>query len=640
MQMFSTAMIFRGRYWIPLIPNWQRVFLLVLIDAVLIFLALNFSFLVRLGFPIPEQYLNDFYINFLPFFFIVRLLCFLLFGLYSWSFRYASVHELMRVVYAVVSGTAIFYGLQFFGFFEVSRIVLLNEAMLSLVFIGGIRFSGRVFHILSRRSREKTTRAIIAGPYHQVDLFIRSLMANPGDETFALAVVDLTGRRVGQKLHGVPVIAGGAVSTMIAKQQANTLILVGDLTGVETRELIDVCRSQAIQFRRAMVMGSSRETDEMISLRDINPEDLLAREPVHLDIALLKGQIAGKKVVITGAAGSIGSELVRQVARLDPDVLVMLDYNENELYLMERELQQAFPAVSVVSEFCDMKSEPRLRGVFDRHKPHIIFHAAAHKHVPMLERYPVEAVMNNVWAFKLLADLAIEYGVDRVIYISTDKAVAPVNNLGYSKRLGELLALDYSRQSKTKFLGVRFGNVLGSNGSVIHIFLKQIAQGGPVTVTHPEMTRYFMTIREAVQLVIQAGLLGSTGEIFVLDMGQPVKLVDFARELITISGRVADQEVAISFMGLRPGEKLHEELHTENEPLEIFSERISRVTGARHVASDCLEIIRDLAETARSPQVTALEVAHELQKAVKRCEQPNPQQNTRSGPSVSDQSSF
>ncbi|MDL5050746.1 nucleoside-diphosphate sugar epimerase/dehydratase [Oscillatoria amoena NRMC-F 0135] len=532
----------------------------------------------------------------------------------------------MRVAYAVGTGSLILYGLQFAGLFDVSRIILLNEAMLTLMMVGGIRFSGRIYHILSRRSRQKSTRAIIAGPYQQVDLYIRSLISNPEEESFAVAVVDLTGARVGQKLHGVRVINGAMIPSVISDGAANTLILVGNLTGEETRSLIDVCRAHAIAFRRAEVV-SDRETGERVSLRDINPEDLLAREPVQLDIVMLKSRITGRKLLVTGAAGSIGSELARQIARLGPDTLVLLDYNENDLYLMEREFERTHPGLSVVTEFCDLKNPERVREVFQRHRPHIVFHAAAHKHVPILERYPAEAVLNNVTAFQILAETAIATDVERVIYISTDKAVDPVNNLGYSKRLGELLALAYARQARTKFLGVRFGNVLGSNGSVIRIFLGQIAQGGPVTVTHPEMTRFFMTIREAVQLVIQAGLMGSSGEIFVLDMGKPVKLVDFARELITISGHLPDKEIAISYMGLRPGEKLHEELHTESEPLEPFSERISRVSGERCVSPECLQIAGRLTQIARS--APALEVAHELRKAVTLCEKgsvPSPAQ--------------
>ncbi|MDZ4815091.1 MAG: nucleoside-diphosphate sugar epimerase/dehydratase [Verrucomicrobiota bacterium] len=608
----------RGGYWLPRFPNLDRVLLLLVIDALLIFASLNFCFLFRFAGAIPEVYLKQHYAPFLPLFFVTRLGLFGLFGLYNWSFRYASIHDILRVVYASAVGSLIFIVARQANWIEASRFILINEFCMTLILIGGLRFSGRIYQVFTQKA-DSDYRAILVGRHDQVEPVVRDFMRNPANHAIPLAIVDKNPRRQGRMIHGVKVILPEEIPQTVQKTKANLMIIVGNTLGDETRHIIDLCRTHALQFRRLpTISGIFRGDDGQLPLQKVNPEDLLAREPVHFDVASLKPELTGKRILITGACGSIGSELVRQLIRLEPEKLILLDIHESALYLQERELEQTSKIVPVKTEFCDLKNKKALDAVFRRHHPHIVFHAAAHKHVPMMERFPAEAVINNVGGFKHVAECSIENDVERVIYISTDKAVAPSSIMGFTKRAGELLALAYAQRKTTKFLGVRFGNVLGSNGSVIPIFMKQIESGGPVTVTHPEMTRYFMTIKEAVQLVIQAGVLGQSAEIFVLDMGTPVKLVDFARELISISGRIPDEEIKIVYTGLRPGEKMHEELHTGLEPLEPFAERLFHIKSDRKVSPECIALFDELLKSAA--QGNPIEIADSLKSTVLRAE--------------------
>ena len=297
-------------------------------------------------------------------------------------------------------------------------------------------------------------------------------------------------------------------------------------------------------------------------------EDLLGREPIHLDTETLERHLNGRVVMVTGAGGSIGSELCRQVARFSPKSLVLVEQAEAALFSIDRELRAAFPDLKIVPAVCDVVDRSRVAALFGALRPQVVFHAAAHKHVPMMEANPGEALKNNVFGTCAVADISNEFNVERFVMISTDKAVNPTSIMGATKRVAELYIQDLDRRSETAFITVRFGNVLGSSGSVIPIFRQQIRSGGPVTVTHPEMTRYFMTIPEASQLVVQAGTLGDGGEIFVLDMGEPVKIVDLARDLIALSGYAIGEDIEIAFSGVRPGEKLFEELNLDDENVE------------------------------------------------------------------------
>jgi FlaA1/EpsC-like NDP-sugar epimerase len=332
------------------------------------------------------------------------------------------------------------------------------------------------------------------------------------------------------------------------------------------RRIVEVCRTSGARIRTIPGMDHLIEGRVQISqIRNVAIEDLLGREPVQLDTQLIAEHLNGRVVMVTGAGGSIGAELCRQVARFGPARLVLVEQAENALFQIHRELQNTTRNVSLVPVIADICDSRRMERVFAEHKPTAVFHAAAHKHVPMMEWNPGEAIKNNAFGTKKLADLSDRYGVREFVMISTDKAVNPTSIMGVSKRVAEIYCQALSQRSKTRFITVRFGNVLGSNGSVVPIFQEQIAHGGPVTVTHPEMKRYFMTIPEACQLVMQAGAMGTGGEIFVLDMGEPVKIVDLARDLITLSGLRPGEDIEIQFTGIRPGEKLFEELAADEE---------------------------------------------------------------------------
>jgi FlaA1/EpsC-like NDP-sugar epimerase len=350
------------------------------------------------------------------------------------------------------------------------------------------------------------------------------------------------------------------------KRVKRVLITIANASGQQIRRLTQLCRAAGLDTK--IIPGIYEIVGEKVNLsriRHIAIEDLLGREPVQLDEQIVGGAIRSRVVLVTGAGGSIGSELCRQVCRFGPERLVLVEQFENALFEIHRELASAFPHVPIEPRVADVCDARRMEQVFEATKPALVFHAAAHKHVPMMEWNPGEAVKNNVGGTRVVADLADRMGVERFVLISTDKAVNPSSVMGATKRVAEIYLQALSQRSRTRFVTVRFGNVLGSAGSVIPIFREQIAKGGPVTVTHPEMTRYFMTIPEASQLVLQAGAMGDGGEIFILDMGEPVRIVDLAHDLITLSGLKPNEDIEIRFSGIRPGEKLVEELATDSE---------------------------------------------------------------------------
>jgi FlaA1/EpsC-like NDP-sugar epimerase len=396
----------------------------------------------------------------------------------------------------------------------------------------------------------------------------REIMNRPDLGLHPVGFLDDDPSKLNTSIGGLPVLGrtGDVRAVAERKHAERALITIANAPGDQIRRIAELCRDAQLETK--IIPGIYEIVGEKVNLsriREVAIEDLLGREPVQLDEEIVSSSISSRVVMVTGAGGSIGSELCRQVSRFGPSRLVLVERYENALFEIHRELTQAFPHVPIEPCIADICDRARMEQVFESAKPELVFHAAAHKHVPMMEWNPCEAVKNNIGGTRTVADLSDQHGVQRFVLVSTDKAVNPTSVMGATKRISEIYVQALSRRSTTKFVTVRFGNVLGSAGSVIPIFREQIAKGGPVCVTHPEMRRYFMTIPEASQLVLQAGGMGEGGEIYILDMGEPVKIVDLARDLITLSGLRPDEDIEIRFSGVRPGEKLFEELSTDAE---------------------------------------------------------------------------
>jgi FlaA1/EpsC-like NDP-sugar epimerase len=382
--------------------------------------------------------------------------------------------------------------------------------------------------------------------------------------------VDDDEKKIGKQIHGIPVLGTTAqLKTIVERMKAEeALIAIPSASGSAMRSIVSLCDQSGVPFKTVPGMGELIDGKVSVkAIRDVAYRDLLGREVIRLDEDRIEAYLENSKVLVTGAGGSIGAELCRQICRFRPRSLILFERAESPLYEVDLELKSDFPSVNVVSVLGDIRDRRQLEHAFSQHQPQVVFHAAAYKHVPMMEMQPWKAVRNNILGTRNVIDIAKQHDVDRFVFVSTDKAVRPVNVMGATKRVAELLVegQNGAGSKRPKFMIVRFGNVVGSVGSVVPLFKKQIERGGPVTVTHPDMTRFFMTIPEACQLILQAGAMGEGGEIFILDMGTPVKIVDMARDLIRLSGFEPDVDIPVEYIGLRPGEKLHEELITEGE---------------------------------------------------------------------------
>jgi FlaA1/EpsC-like NDP-sugar epimerase len=493
--------------------------------------------------------------------------------------------------------------------------VLVIDFALGLLGLLGLRVSARLWNERHERATAPAPRFIIQVPALLIGagaagaLVAKEVRACPSAGIHPLGFVDDDPTKVGTIIHGLRVLGSTAEMGRIVKDcgARQAIVTIGDLPREKLRRLVQACKQAGISTKvipgiREMMDGSVN----LSALREVSVQDVLRRDSVQLDTHAIAGVLRGRRVLVTGAGGSIGSELCREAVRFEPDVLVLVEKSEYNLFQIHRQLAERFPRLKVVPCIADICDRSRLRQIFATWRPEVVLHAAAHKHVPMMEWNPGEAVKNNVLGTRLLADIADGSGVTHFVMISTDKAVNPSSIMGVSKRIAELYVRALSERSRTAFVTVRFGNVLGSSGSVIPLFMEQIARGGPVTVTHPEMTRYFMTIPEACQLVLQAAAMGRGGELFVLDMGQPVKIVDLARDLIRLSCSSPD-DIEIRFMGVRPGEKLFEELSSTEEQVrktqhpQIFIGR-SRVEPWAEI--NCQ--IEELGQLADSADVAAL----------------------------------
>ncbi len=553
----------------PLIPSWfiKRT-LVVLHDLVAVAGCWFVAYWLRFNLAIPEAFLSGAVRALIPVFVIYVPACWF-FGLYRGIWRYASLMDLRRIILAVALAAAVVAAASYMLRLPyVPRSVLILHPLLLVLVMGGSRFAYRAWRDrrLYGRLAFVGEPVLVLGSGDSAERLLREMAYS--QEWCVIGLLSDDFRRIGSELHGVRILGMDedleSLSNRLSVRKA--IVAMPEASPRKRRRAIE----RAVQAGLSVLTVPSLE--DMLAgkvavskIRQVQLEDLLGREPVELDNAGLYSWLEGKSVLVTGAGGSIGSELARQVAQFKPLRLILLDISEFALYLIEQEFQQKFPGVPCVCVVGDIKDGDGLDRIFRQYLPSVVFHAAAYKHVPMMEGENAwQAVRNNVLGSKRLAEAALRHGTDEMVLISTDKAVNPTNVMGATKRLAERMLSGMRRENGTRFITVRFGNVLGSNGSVIPLFREQIARGGPVTVTHPDIIRYFMLIPEAAQLVLQASLIGKGGEIFVLEMGEPVRIADLARDMIRLSG-FTEEEIRIEFTGLRPGEKLYEELLTDNE---------------------------------------------------------------------------
>lgn len=516
----------------------------------------------------------------------IACVSFLTARMYKGVWRYASVNDLLTIARGATVTVVVFYLLMFLvtRLQDLPRSVLIINWLVLLALLGGPRFLYRSWKDRRRNAKQAAGAGripvLLAGAGDEAELFLRATSA-PDAEYRAVGLISEGAGRVGRNIHGVDVLGeigdfAGVVEQLRAKGQGPQRLIVTDdrLDGSVVRRLLDECDRLGLTLARIPRLTDLKDgVEDKLSLRPIAVEDLLGRPQNLLDRAGVQAMLTGKRVLITGAGGSIGSELVRQVAGYAPEMLALFDAGEFNLYAIDLELGKTHPDVPRRPMLGDVRDGQRVRAAMTEIRPDVVFHAAALKHVPMVECNPDEGLLTNAIGTRIVADACVEAGVRVMVQISTDKAVNPTNVMGAAKRVGEMYAqaLDMAGDGHTRFVTVRFGNVLGSTGSVVPLFQKQLAEGGPLTVTHPDMTRYFMTVREAVELVLQASAFGLAhpdyrGKIFVLDMGEPVRIVDLARQMIRLAGLRPDADVKIAFSGLRPGEKLFEEIFHGSEP--------------------------------------------------------------------------
>jgi len=543
---------------------------------------------------------------------------FLFSGLYRGMWRYTGMHDFWLLARTSFLSTMviIFVILYSYRFENYSRAVFIMDGFLTFLLTGGLRIMVRSYYTFRNTAPDdhhvadsgKLKKILIVGAGDAGEKILREIMDNQRLHYKVMGFIDDDPRKRGRSIHGVLVRGNLKKLASILEKEDIDEILIADPSagGEQIRDIVEICKSHDVSYKRLPRMGELIDGRVSVKvLRDISYEDLLGRPPVKLDDRGIRSCIKDKTVLVTGCGGSIGSELCRQIVRYQPGCLLLLDAGEANLFHIQMELQNESNFNQHKAILGQVQDKNLMEDIFQKYRPRIVFHAAAYKHVPMLEANPWEAVFNNIIGTRMAMEMAVQYGVERFVLISTDKAVHPVNVMGASKRVTELLMQSLQDQG-TRLMAVRFGNVIGSSGSVIPVFRRQIERGGPVTVTHPEVTRYFMTIPEAAQLVLQAAGMGQGGEIFVLKMGTPVRIADMARDLIRLSGKNPDTDVQIVYTGLRAGEKLYEELITEGEGIlptpheKILVLRVDEsVEGFRHLERLKQKLDKDIAELVK-----------------------------------------
>ncbi|HIJ94476.1 MAG TPA: polysaccharide biosynthesis protein [Desulfuromonadales bacterium] len=548
----------------------KRRLFVFLSDTLLISIALCLAFLLRFDFSIPQQQQELFW-ECLLVVMIVKPLVFLVTGLHTNLWRYASIQDAVEIFKSVTLSSILAVSAVFFlrQFSPIPRSIFVLDWFLLFAFMAASRLVWRFWretYIVSRSS--EGPRTLIVGAGEAGSMLIKEIWRQPHSAYNVCGFVDDDYEKKGMKLHGLPVLGATKQlkSIIVDNDIEDVIIAMPSADGKTIKGIMDLCKNASVTFKTLPSIGELIDGTLTVSqIKNVEIEDLLGREPVQLDRALIGAYLSGKRVLVTGAGGSIGSEISRQIALFNPQKLILLDQAETPLYEIEKELMARFPDERILPLVVDVRDRDLVMQAFKEFAPEVVFHAAAYKHVPMMEYNPSQAVLNNVFGSRNIADAAHTFKVHNLVMISTDKAVNPTNVMGATKRAAEMYIQALSRTSSTKFTTVRFGNVLGSNGSVIPLFKEQIAKGGPVTVTDKRIIRYFMTIPEATQLVLQAGCIGTGSEILVLDMGDPVRIIDLAEELIRLSGLTPYEDIDIVVTGLRPGEKLFEELLIDGE---------------------------------------------------------------------------
>jgi FlaA1/EpsC-like NDP-sugar epimerase len=546
--------------------------------------SLLLSFLVVNEMQFKRAWL-DIYPNLLILFLIIKLPVFGFFKQYRGWWRYVGISDLLGILRASLFSTLIIVALWFsMSYIDATRMYLpigmdtlaegicMADMFTTVLILGGLRMIIRLYYEEFRTMESgRLKRFLIVGAGNAGEALLREIHRMSVAEYEVIGFIDDNPVKQGISIHGISVLGTVEELPDICDDRniEEIAIAMPSATHQQLRRVIQVCEGTKIRFRTVPAITDIASGKFRVSqIRDVDINDLLGREAVQLDLDLIEAFAKDKSILVTGAGGSIGSEMCRQLCNFKPKLLLLIEQAENPLFYIEKELNKQFPEVAMETIICNITDRLRVEEIFKQYKPQVVIHAAAHKHVPLMELNPSEAIKNNIGGTQAVADAADKYGVENFVMISTDKAVNPTSIMGSSKRIAEVYIQDLSRTSSTYFVTVRFGNVLDSEGSVVPIFKKQIAEGGPVTVTHPDMKRYFMTIPEASQLVLQAATMGKGGEIFVLDMGEPVKVMDLAKELITLSGFRPGEDIEIVFTGPRPGEKLFEELRIEGEDMQ------------------------------------------------------------------------
>ncbi len=612
---------------------WQ-----VIVDGGLVALAWYLAFQFRFDKGVPARY--DEFLAAEVFLVVVgiKLGIFVLFGLYDHWWRYVSIRDMWRsllgVTFASTVALLVIYFWNPVPGWRLPRGIAAIDWLVLVGLVTGSRLLART--VIERPGRRglvaRGKEALIVGAGDAGQLVIREMLKSPALGYTPIGLVDDDPRKKNMRLHGVRVLGptDGLPHLIGDHRPDEVIIAIPSAAGATRQRIVNVCRDAGVPVKTLPGVHELISGDLNLSrqLREVQVEDVLGREAVELDVASIASYLTGETVLVTGAGGSIGAELCRQIAALGAERIVLVDHSENALVDVERELvhERRFPAT--VPTLADVKNKAKMRQLFERHRPSVVFHAAAYKHVPLMEVNPLESVRNNVVATRVLTEVAAECAAKRFVLVSTDKAVNPKNVLGQTKAVCEWIveaaAAREMNGNGTRYISVRFGNVLGSSGSVIPLFRRQIARGGPVTVTHPEMERYFMTIPEAVQLIIQAGAIGESGDIFVLDMGTPVKIVELAHDMIRLSGKEPERDIAVEFIGVRPGEKLREELWGDGEQVVPTSHAKILRSACRPVdpawlddevaelerlveAGETVEVVARLGEMVRAPRRIAAE---------------------------------